>query len=87
MCDETSARSPAGNVLGEEVAAIPAGRPMGAVSRADLAKLVDLCHDVAPAQRSRWHNAVLLLWEQVIYLQEQVCLLEEEIKRNAGSPK
>jgi hypothetical protein len=58
--------------VNNEVVPIPAGHPMGEQARADLAKLVDRCHDVPPTQRSIWHNAVLLLWEQVIYLEEEI---------------
>jgi hypothetical protein len=45
--------------------------PMGAVCRADLARMVQRCHEVPPAQRSVWHNAVITLWEHVEYLESK----------------
>jgi hypothetical protein len=34
-----------------------------------MVRLVQKCDAVSPAQRSIWHNAVLLLYRQVLYLE------------------
>ncbi len=44
---------------------------MGPVARADMVRLVQKCEAVPPAQRSIWHNGILLLWKQVIWLERR----------------